>query len=209
MSYILYGTRGSGSAAIEMALRACGVAWTGFTAASWQPGTAIEALARVNPLVQIPTLQLPDGAVLTESAAILLHLALTFPEAHLLPSDPAKRAQALRGLVFVAANCYAAIGVIDFPDRWTTAAEDAARNAVRNAAQQRLFHDWDVFADSFAAQPYLSGDVPGALDFLALVVSMWSKAREHISASRPALAAALQRIQEHERVQPVFRAHWS
>ena len=31
---------------------------------------------RVNPLCQIPTLQLPDGSVLTESAAILIHLGL-------------------------------------------------------------------------------------------------------------------------------------
>jgi GST-like protein len=208
VTYTLYGTRGSGSAAVEMALQACGVPWTAVEAASWRPGSAIAQLARVNPLLQIPTVQLPDGSVLTESAAILLHLALTFPERGLLPEGPAARAQALRGLVYIAANCYAAIGVVDFPARWTTEPAGSAHDAVREAARQRLFHGWNVFADSFAAQPYLSGEAPGALDFLAVVVSMWGEARRHIAASRPAFTAALERIQTHPRVQPVFRQHW-
>ena len=36
------------------------------------------------------------------------------------------RAQALRGLVFIAANCYAAIGVIDYPERWCLPGANAA-----------------------------------------------------------------------------------
>jgi hypothetical protein len=37
---------------------------------------------------------------------------------------------------------------------------------------------------------------------------MWCDARRHIAASRPALAAALQRIETHNKVQPTFREHW-
>jgi glutathione S-transferase len=36
--------------------------------------SAQDELQRVNPLGQIPTLVAPDGSVLTESAAILIHL---------------------------------------------------------------------------------------------------------------------------------------
>jgi GST-like protein len=208
MTYILYGSRGSGSAAVEMALRACGIAWTAVEASSWQRTPATEQLARLNPLVQIPTVQLPDGTVITESAAILLHLALAAPQGRLLPESPSARSQALRGLVFIAANCYAAVGMVDFPERWTTASAESAREEVREASRRRLFECWDIFADTFAAQPYLSGDVPGALDFLAVVVSTWSRAREHIAASRPLLTEALQRIEAHERVQPIFHAHF-
>jgi GST-like protein len=67
-------------------------------AASWAAKSAREELSRVNPLVQIPALVLPDGSVLTESAAILIHLGLTHPESGLLPADPAARAQVIRGL---------------------------------------------------------------------------------------------------------------
>lgn len=208
MSYTLYGTRGSGSAAIEMVLRACGAHWSHVDAASWKPNSAVEELRRVNPLVQIPTIVLPDGTVLTESAAILIHLATAHPSASLLPESSSSKAQAIRGLIFVAANCYSAVSVVDFPSRWTVASAESAHDDVRRAARQRLFHHWDIFADSFTADPYLSGARPGALDYLVAVVSMWCKAREHIATSRPFFSETLQRIETHDSVAPTFREHW-
>jgi GST-like protein len=208
VAYTLYGTRGSGSAAIEMALSACGVHWTRVDAASWKPGSAVEELRRVNPLIQIPTIVLPGGAVLTESAAILIHLATAHPSSSLLPESSASRAQAIRGLIFIAANCYSAVSVVDFPSRWTAASDESAHDAVREGARQRLFHHWDIFADTFAPDPYLSGAKPGALDYLAVVVSMWCSARDHIARSRPLFSQTLRRIGTHDSVAPIFRQHW-
>lgn len=208
MSYTLYGTKGSGSAAIEMALRACDVHWEQVEAASWKPKSAIEQLRRVNPLVQIPTIVLPDGTVLTESAAILIHLATAYPSASLLPETSSSRTQAIRGLIFIAANCYSAVSIVDFPSRWTVASAEAAHDDVRTAARRQLFHHWDIFADTFAADPYLSGTKPGALDYFAAVVSMWCKARDHIARSRPLFSETLERIETHHSVAPVFRQHW-
>lgn len=90
--YTLFGTEGSGSAAIEIALWRCSVPFTLFRACAWEEGPGKEALRRVNPLLQVPTLVLADGTVLTESAAILIHLGLEHPESGLLPSKPALRA---------------------------------------------------------------------------------------------------------------------
>src|SRR6266496_2855306 len=91
-----------------------------FPSAGWRQragrrGPGLEELKRVNPLAQIPTLVLEDGTVMTESAAILIWLGLRHPKSGLLPAEPA---QAIRGLVFIAANCYAAIGIIDYPERF-------------------------------------------------------------------------------------------
>ena len=58
------------------------------------------------------------------------------------------------------------------------------------------------------ASPWLSGAQPGALDFLAVVVSRWSGARAHLAASRPDFHALLQRLQAHPAVAPVWQAHW-
>ena len=114
--HILYGATGSGSAAIEAALTLCDLPYRVVNAATWEPASALAELAQANPLQQIPTLVLPEGgAVLTESAAILIHLGLAVPASGLLPAAPLARGQAIRGLVFIAANCYAAIGVIDYP----------------------------------------------------------------------------------------------
>lgn len=204
--HTLYGSQGSGSAAIEMALRAAGLPYTVVRASTWEDDSAQAELRRVNPLGQIPTLVLPDGSVMTESAAILIHLGLTHPG--LLPADAAARAQALRGLVFIAANCYSAISVGDYPERWTTASTKPAQAKVRAAARVQLHRSWDILADSWAASPWLSGTQPGALDFLAVVVSRWSGARAHLAASRPAFHALLERLQAHPAIAPVWQAHW-
>ena len=203
----LYGSPGSGSAAVEMALRAAGLEYRVVRASTWEPGPALEALRRVNPLGQIPTLVEPDGAVLTESAAILIHLALARPETALLPADPAARARALRGLVYLAANCYSAISVCDYPERWTTATDDDAREHVRRAARANLHRAWEIFADQYADDPALGGEPPGALAFLTVVVSQWSGAREHLAKTRPAFRALIDRLELHPRLATVLVEH--
>jgi GST-like protein len=204
--YTLYGAKGSGAAAVEAALTIAGIPFRIVDAASWEPGPGLEELKRVNPLAQIPTLVLPDGSVMTESAAILTHVGLTHPG--LLPQDAARRAQAIRGLVYIAANCYAAIGVIDYPERWCADADDATKERIRAGTRARLHELWDVFADTFPAQPFLGGEKLGALDLLAAVVSKWSGARKHLAQSRPALSALLTRIESEPRVAAIFLRHW-
>ena len=166
-------------------------------------------LALVNPLRQIPTLVMPGGQVLTESAAILIHLGLCYPASELLPQDSMARAQAIRGLVFIAANCYSAISISDYPERWTTADSKAAQDKVRQAARSQLHRHWEIFADTFHGEPFLSGAQPGALDVLATVVSRWSGARAHLTAQRPAFTELLKRVESHPAVAPVFGEHWS
>lgn len=207
--YTLYGYKGSGSASVEVALERCGIAYRRVEAASWQPESALAELERVNPLKQIPTLRMPDGSVLTESAAILIHLGLQFPGSGLLPDGPAARGQAIRGLVYIAANCYAAISIIDFPERWCTDADEATGERIRGGARRRLHRHWEIFADQFPAQPFLSGAAPGGLDYLAAVVSKWSGARAHLRDARPQFLATLERIDRDPSVAPVFSRHWA
>lgn len=206
--YVLYGMQGSGSAAIEAALDLCDARWTMVSAASWEPGPAFDALLAVNPLGLVPTLVLPDGSVLTESAAILMHLDDAFPKSGLMPTDPSARAQAQRGLVTIAAHCYAAIGIIDYPERWCTPCDDATAERIRAGTRAKMHRSWEIFADTFPAHPYLNGESLGALDLLAAVVSRWSGTRAHLAAARPDFLATLQRIDQHARVAPVIARHW-
>jgi GST-like protein len=206
--YTLYGAKGSGSAAVEAALVLASLPYRSVNAATWEPNSRLDELRRVNPLQQIPALTLPDGAVMTESAAILIHLGLTHPTAELLPADAAERAQVIRGLVFLAANCYAAIGVIDYPERWCPDPDEAFNERLRRGAKARLCRYWEVFADSFPARPFLSGSRLGALDLLAAVVSRWSGARAHLREARPALLAAIEAVDRQPAIADVFARHW-
>jgi len=206
--YTLYGKNGSGSAAIEAALMLARARYTLVETASWERNDAFEQLLVANPLGQIPTLVLADGSALSESAAILMHLGDAHPGSGLLPDAAAKRAQTLRGLVFIAANCYAAISIIDFPERWCADADDAVKDRIRAGARARLHRHWEIFADLFPATPWLGGAGLGALDLHAAVVSKWSGARQHLATQRPAFHATLQRIERHPAVAPVFTKHW-
>ena len=208
--YTLFGFKGSGSAAVECALEMAGADYRIVEAASWEKGSALDELARVNPLQQIPTLLLPDGTVLTESAAILMHLGLAFPHAGLLGAEARERDLALRGLVYIAANCYSCISIVDYPERYTTTADDASLAAVRAGARATLHRHWDIFADLYpvADGAFIGGEQPGALDLLAAVVSKWSGTRAHLAAARPAFSALLERIESHAAVALVFGRHW-
>lgn len=206
--YTLFGSAGSGSAIVEIALEWSGTAYRCERASTWEADSAQARLKAVNPLQQIPTLVLPDGSVLTESAAILIHLGLQFPDSALLPQDPARRAQALRGLVFIAANCYAAISVIDYPERWCADIDDSARERILRGTRARLHGCWDLFADTFAAAPFLGGDAPGGLDLMAAVVSKWSGTRKHLAQARPQFLATLERIERHAKIAPIWARHW-
>jgi len=201
--FTLYGAKGSGAASIEAALRIADVPFRWVEAASWEPGPGLEELKRVNPLAQIPTLVLDDGTVTTESAAILITLGLRYPKSGLLPAD---LAQAIRGLVFIAANCYAAIGIIDYPERFCADCDKKTGERIREATRARLHRYWEMFADQFGA--HMKPDKPGALDLLAAIVSRWSGARAHLKEHRPAFHAMLEEIEAHPRIADIFKRHW-
>ena len=209
MLFFLYGSKGTGSASAEMGLRIAGFEYRVVNASSWEPGPGQDELRRVNPLAQIPTLALADGAVLTESAAILIHLGLVSAPGLLLPAGEAARAQAIRGLVFIPANCYSCITILDYPERFTSAQDKESLDAIRAGTRERLHKHWEIFADTFAgAGPFMNGEAPGALDVLAAVVSRWSGARAHLREQRPDFSKLLERIESHASVAPVFQAHW-
>jgi glutathione S-transferase len=54
---------------------------------------------KINPAGKLPAL-VDDDTVLTESIAIVLYLAEKYPEKHLIPADPVRRAELYRWLLF-------------------------------------------------------------------------------------------------------------
>lgn len=203
--YTLYGIDESGSCMIEIALQLCAVPWRRVDAASWADGEGSDELARINPLKQVPTLVTPDGQVLTESAAILIHLGLAFPDAYLLSGD---RAQIIRGLVYIAANCYSAIGIIDYPQRWLGNADEALQAQLAAGTRRYLHQAWVVFAEQFAGQLFAPNGEPNALGIMAAAVSRWDQAREALSALAPGFAQTLAQVDVDPIVAPVFARHW-
>jgi GST-like protein len=81
--YVLIGSEGCGSVIIELAMLKAGAEFELEEIPYLEPGPDRDRLLELNPLGQVPTLIMPDGDVMTESAAIILHLADAFPDAQL------------------------------------------------------------------------------------------------------------------------------
>lgn len=203
--YTLYGIDESGSCMIEIALQRCAVPWRRIDAASWAEGEGSDELLRINPLKQVPTLVTPEGEVLTESSAILIYLGLEYPNADLLAGN---RAQIIRGLVYIAANCYSAIGIIDYPQRWLGDVNETVQAQLVTGTRRYLHQAWVVFADQFAEQLFAPSGVPNALGLMAAAVSRWDEAREALNGLAPGFAQSLTQVDADPIVAPVFARHW-
>jgi len=146
---------------------------------------ARERLAAVNPVAQVPTLVLPDGSVMTESAAITLHLADIARSTALVPGagEAAVRAGFLRWLVFLVANVYPTFTYADEPTRFVPA--DAAprfrENVDRYAA--RL---WGI-VEGEAGGPWFLGPRFSALDIYLSVMTRWRPRRPWFAEHCPLL----------------------
>jgi glutathione S-transferase len=78
---------------------------------------------------QVPVLALPTGELVTESAAILIHLADRHPAAGMSPAlDDPRRPAFLRWMVYVSAQIYALVWARDDPGR--LAADEAHKPVI-------------------------------------------------------------------------------
>lgn len=134
-TYHLIASKGCGSAIVEMALELCGIEYELEMIPYLKPGAARDRLLALNVTGQVPTLILPDGQVMTESAAMILHLADRHPAAGLAPAADARTRPAfLRWLIFLVAEIYPTFNYGDDPKKWT--GEGAAADALRNSTDR-------------------------------------------------------------------------
>src|SRR5258708_32032604 len=131
-NYKLYGQPGSGSLAVQVALEEIGAPYERI----WVTNDAADMarLRAVNPTGKVPALVLPDGTAMFESAAMLVHLALSHPQSALAPPPGTSRhALFLQWMVFLSANVYEEALRIYYSSRYSTRGE-ADAEAIRGQA---------------------------------------------------------------------------
>lgn len=186
----LYENPGWGSAIIEAQLAILGLNCDLIPSGDiYADPAARAALAKVNPLVQIPTLILDDGQVMTESAAMTLHLADITGSTLLVPppGDPL-RPVFLRWLIFIVANIYPCFTFADVPTRFVPEADAEAYKARITDHATAL---WKVVASEAALHggPWLLGPRFTALDIYLAVMVHWRPRRAAFETETPILAA--------------------
>lgn len=188
----LYGEPGWGSAIVETQLVWCDVPYE-FSAVGdlFRNAETRAALEKINPLAQVPTLVLPNGDVLTESAAITLWLADLTGSNDLVPEmEEAERTRFLRWLVFIVANIYPTYTYVDDPARFVPDA--GARPGFADAVYAYAKKLYGVL-ESEAGAPWFLGDRFSALDLYIGVMSHWTPRRAWFGENAPKFTAIADR----------------
>jgi len=196
----IFGAAGSGSVPIEAMLTLLGVPYEVIEAVTWEDEAARQLVETVNPLRQVPALVLPSGEVITESAAILIHLADLYPQARLAPAlgDP-RRAQYLRWMTYVSAAIYGLVWIIDEPSRVVDGKEQ--ERIVADRIRDRRADCWRMMDEQIAPGRYILGDELTVLDLYVAVVSRFAPRRARFYKSAPKMAAIVRRVDADPRLQ--------
>lgn len=204
--WTLYGVPGWGSTLAEGALAWVGEPYDFIDVEGFdKPGPARDRLLAVNPLARVPTLVAADGEVLSESAAIVLHLADRHPDSGLAPviGDPA-RAGFLNRLIWLVSAVYPTFTYRDYPQRWAPSSPDELVERV-NAFRCSL---WRQFEDDLADGPFVLGERPSALDLYVAVMSHWHPRRAWFAEHCPKLHAVALRAEELPALASVMRRNF-
>lgn len=174
--YILYGDTGSGAFCVDAALAEAGAALDFRPISLDADEQKSETFRALNPSGKVPALELPEGGIVTETAALLTLIAERHPEAHLLPPPGASdRAEALRWLAFMASEIYPMVEIADYPERFVA---DFKGAAVLKLSAKRRLRDRLLALEVAVAGPWFLGEHFSVLDIYAVMFSRWREARE-------------------------------
>jgi glutathione S-transferase len=201
--YRLYGRPGTGSVAIEAILEIAKAPYEVAVNERSPDGEVPEKLAGLNPLGQLPVLRLPNGDIMTESAAIALYLGDAYPEADLAPPPGSPdRPAYLRWLVYLATNVYMTGLAAYYPDRYTS--DQNGGKSVKAAALARMAREWCIYAEALGDRPYILGDKMSIADIYAAMQATWNFDVPAFFKKHPNLRATYNRVTAHPAIAKVW-----
>ena len=202
--YTLYARDGAGSAVCEVVLALAGATYRIETVERGSDGYLTAEFHKLNPMGQVPALLLPDGTLMTESAAITLHLADLFPDAGLAPatSSPA-RPSYLRWMLFLATAIYTSDLRLYYPARHTDDPNGTA--AVKSSAERQMEREFDIYASALGDGPFILGDTLSAVDIYAAMLFTWNPDVPAFFARHPNLKACYDRVAALPGIRPVWQ----
>ncbi|MDY0831502.1 glutathione transferase GstA [Pseudomonas sp. SED1] len=147
---------------------------------------------QINPKGYVAALQLDNGEVLTEGAAILQYLADLVPEAGLAPANGSwERVRLQEWLNFVSSEIHGGLGVLF---------KDAIPDEVKALFKATLFKRFAILVQTLERQDYLLGAQFSVADAYLFVVLRWAGFFDIDLQQWPALAKFQQRVGERPAV---------
>jgi glutathione S-transferase len=157
----------------------------------------------VSPLGQIPALVLPDGTVMTESAAMVLQITERHPEAKLAPSTGSpESARFQRWLLFMATSIYPSEQRLFYADRITTDA--SAAPGIETRARADMDGYFAILNDALNPGPYLLGEGFSAVDVYLWMLAKWHPEPTKLFADNPRIAKLMELVEARPSVAKVW-----
>jgi len=165
------------------------------------------AYLKLNPNGLIPVLQ--DGdLVLYETAAILLHLVDTQPEAGLAPAvGTAERAEFYKWLLWLSNTVQAMMPHYFYSERMVAPGNAAGAAEVKAQAEAKIAAAMDQIDARLAATgAWMGGARFSALDPYAFMLCRWTRGMQRPARTRPHIAPFLERMLARPATQAVIAA---
>jgi glutathione S-transferase len=157
-----------------------------------ESGRRPSAYYALNHWGQVPTLE--DGDfVLTESSAIMLHLADRFPDAGLgAPAGTVARSELYRWLAYLATTVQQTHLRWFYPERYTTDPDGA--DAVGASAGSELRRHLEWIESELATRPWIAGEERSGADIYLFMITCWGRYHEPTAWEPPNLRAHFDRL---------------
>jgi len=152
----------------------------------------------INPKGYVPALQLDDGRLLTEGAAIVQYVADSKPESKLAPpAGSFERYRLEEWLSYIGTELH---------KTYSTFFNPSATDAMRDAAREQLSKRLEIVAKELDGKPFLLGDTFSVADGYLYTVLRWSQFA-HLDLSKwPSIQAFMERVSERPAVKQALEA---
>ncbi|QFH49923.1 glutathione S-transferase family protein [Leclercia adecarboxylata] len=199
----VYGVPGWGSAISEVMLTLADIPYQFINVDGFdKPGETRELLEKLNPLCQVPTLELENGEIMTETAAIALLVLDRCPDLA-PPVGHADRQQFQRLLIWLVANVYPTFTYADYPERWAPDAPEQLQQSCRE--YRKSLYLW--LDNHLKATPYTFGGQITLIDCYLCVMRTWGPRPDWFAANTPNITAIADSVCKLPKLHKVLKAN--
>jgi GST-like protein len=200
--HLLLACQGCGSVIVESAFALAGIPLAVEQVDYSAESPTRARLLEVNPLGQVPALVLPDGAVMTESLAIVHYVNDLEPSVDLIPPPgDATRKAFYRWSVFLVAALYPTWTYGDEPGKWVR--DEAAAKQLRESTDEHRKALWKR-VEAEAGSPWFLGERRSAIDLYLAAMTRWRPGVLWFAKNAPKLTAIARHASELPEVAPVI-----
>jgi glutathione S-transferase len=204
--YKLYGTIHTGTCAAHAALEELNSPYEMVEVTTKTGQHLTEDYKKVNPRQQVPSLMLPDGTMITEGPAILIHLADTHSQPSLIPEiGTVERSQIVRWFFFFAVNVYEGELRKLFGARYTT--DPDGGDEVIAAAEAYVNRHYEIFENTLGEGPFFLGDKFTVLDIYIWMLAQWMD-RTWLGAHCPKILKLADTVKNRPKIAPIHKLNF-